>query len=114
MPVEPVAVLVEVGARRADQDRAGAELSHAERDVRADTAPAHVELVDKEGKGDRVQLVRDELVGEAAREGHQMVGGDGAGDCDTHGEDTLLRRERGLTVHATGSPTCAEAGKTTR
>jgi hypothetical protein len=32
-----------------------------------------------------VQLVRDELVGEAAWEGHEVVGGDGAGDCDAHG-----------------------------
>ena len=60
----------------------------------ADPAPAYVEVVDQEGEGDRVQLVRDELVGETAGEGHQVVGGDGAGDCDTHGEDTLLRRER--------------------
>lgn len=50
VPVEPRAVLVEVRARRADQDRARAELSHAERDVRADTAPAYVELVDEEGE----------------------------------------------------------------
>lgn len=32
-----------------------------------------------------MQLVGDELVGESAGEGHQVVGGDGAGDCDTHG-----------------------------
>ncbi|GHD52674.1 hypothetical protein GCM10010317_034420 [Streptomyces mirabilis] len=40
-----------------------------------------------------MQLVRDELVGETAGEGHEVVSGDGAGDCDTHGEDTLLRRK---------------------
>ena len=85
VPVEPGAVLVEVGARGADQDRVRAELPHAERDVRADTAPADVEVVDEEGEGDRVQLIRDQLVGEAAGEGHEVVGGDGAGDCDTHG-----------------------------
>lgn len=85
VPVEPGAVLVEVGARGADQDRVRAQLPHAERDVRADTAPADVEVVDEEGEGDRVQLIRDQLVGEAAGEGHEVVGGDGAGDCDTHG-----------------------------
>jgi hypothetical protein len=47
-----------------------------------------------------VQLVREELVGETAGEVHEVVGGDGAGDCDTHDEDTLPGR-RGLTVHAT-------------
>ncbi|GFE09430.1 hypothetical protein Scani_56980 [Streptomyces caniferus] len=31
-----------------------------------------------------MQLVGDQLIGEAAGEGHQVVGGDGAGDCDTH------------------------------
>ncbi|GLW13595.1 hypothetical protein Stsp01_03380 [Streptomyces sp. NBRC 13847] len=31
-----------------------------------------------------MQLVGDQLIGETAGEGHQVVGGDGAGDCDTH------------------------------
>ncbi|GGP69669.1 hypothetical protein GCM10010214_50440 [Streptomyces abikoensis] len=31
-----------------------------------------------------MQLVRHELIGEAAGKGHQVVGGDGAGDSDTH------------------------------
>ncbi len=64
--VQPRPVLVEVGAGGAHQDRVRAELSHAEGDVGPDTAPAYVEVVHEEGEGDRVQLVRDELVGEAA------------------------------------------------
>lgn len=100
VPVQPGAVLVEVGARRADQDRAGAELPHAEADVRAHTASADVEVVDKEGEGDRVQLVRDQLVGETAGEGHEVVGGDGAGDCDTHGVDAPAKEGK-LTVKTT-------------
>lgn len=92
VPVEPVAVLGEVGTRGADQDRLRAELAHAEGDVRADAAPAYVEVVDQEGERDRVQLVRDELVGEAAGEGHEVVGGDGAGDCDAHGGDSPVGR----------------------
>ncbi|GGX96219.1 hypothetical protein GCM10010324_48030 [Streptomyces hiroshimensis] len=32
-----------------------------------------------------MQLVRHELIGETAGERHQVVGGDGAGDSDTHG-----------------------------
>lgn len=83
--VEPGAVLLEVGADGADQDRRGTELAHAEADVGADTAPAYVEVVDEEGKRDRVQLVPDQLVGEATGEGHEVVSGDGAGDCDSHG-----------------------------
>ncbi len=85
VPVQPGAVLVEVGTRGADQDRPGAELSHAEGDVGADSAAPYVQLVDQEGERDRVQPVRDELIGEPAGEGHEVVGGDGAGDCDTHG-----------------------------
>lgn len=50
VPVQPGAVLVEVGARRPDQDRRGAELAHAEGDVRAHAAPAYVEIVDQEGE----------------------------------------------------------------
>lgn len=113
VPVEPGPVLVEVRAGRADQDRTGAELTHAEGDVRGYAAPAYVQLVDQEGERDRVQLVRDELVREAAGEGHEVVGGDGAGDCDAHGVDSLLRGG-GLTVHATRRCRQAEAGETTR
>lgn len=88
MAVQPGPVFVEVETRGADQDRRGAELAHTEGDVRAYAAPAYVQIVDQEGERDRVQLVRDELVGEAAGEGHEVVGGDGAGDCDAHGEDS--------------------------
>ncbi len=91
VPVEPGPVLVEVEAGGADQDGLGAELAHAEGDVGADAAPAYVEVVDQEGERNRVQPVRDELVGEAAGEGHEMVGGDGAGDCDAH-DGILLRK----------------------
>lgn len=85
VPVKPGPVLVEVGARGPDQDGRRAELAHAEGDVRAHAAPAYVQIVDQEGEGDRVQLIRDQLVGEAAGEGHEVVGGDGARDSDTHG-----------------------------
>ncbi len=84
VPVEPGPVLVEVRAGRADQDGGGAELAHAEADVGRDPAAPDVELVDEEGERDRVELVGDELVGEAAGEGHQVVGGDGAGHGDGH------------------------------
>ncbi|MGX1300415.1 hypothetical protein RKD35_001903 [Streptomyces albogriseolus] len=112
VPLQPGPVLVEVEAGRADQDRAGAELAHAEGDVRGHPAATHVEVVDQEGQRDRVQLVRDELVGEPAGEGHEVVGGDGAGDCDAHGVDSP--EGGGLTLHATGWERPVEAAETTR
>ena len=49
----------------------------------AATPPRRIsQVVDEEGQRDLVQLLDDERVGEAAREGHQVVGGDGAGDSD--------------------------------
>ncbi|GGV75609.1 hypothetical protein GCM10015535_05930 [Streptomyces gelaticus] len=59
-----------------------------------------------------MQLIRDQLVGETAGEGHEVIGGDGAGDCDSHGETApaeiggngWLCSRGGVTVHATGSP----------
>ena len=86
VPVEPGAVLVEVVARRRRPGSARCRAAPMPKQMfGADTAAPDVELVDQEGEGDRVQLVGDQLVGEAAGEGHQVVGGDGAGDCDTHG-----------------------------
>ncbi|GHI90086.1 hypothetical protein Sxan_74500 [Streptomyces xanthophaeus] len=49
-----------------------------------------------------MQLVRDQLVGETAGEGHQVVSGDGAGDCDTHGVDAPAKDGKG-TVKTTRS-----------
>jgi hypothetical protein len=43
------------------------------------------EVVDQEREGDVLHLAVDELLDELAGEGHQMVGGDGAGDDDGHG-----------------------------
>jgi hypothetical protein len=88
VPVQPGPVLLEVGAGGADQNGLRAELPHTEGDVRAHPAAPYVQLVDQEGERDRVELVRDELVGEAAGERHEVVGCDGAGDCDAHGVDS--------------------------
>jgi hypothetical protein len=85
MPLQPGAVVGEVGADRAEQDRAQAELAHAERDVRRHAAAAYHQVVDEERQRHLVQLVGDELVGEPAGEVHQVVGRDRAGDGDGHG-----------------------------
>ena len=83
-PLEPGAVIAEVVSDRADQQRPQAERPHAERDVGGDPAPAHLQLVDQERQRQPLELITDELVGETAREGHQMVGGDRSRHGNTH------------------------------
>ena len=61
-----------------------AQVGHAEGDVGRHSPAADLQVVDEEGQGDLVQLVDHERVGEPAREGHQVVGGNGSGDSDTH------------------------------
>ena len=51
----------------------------------ADPAAADLQVVGEEGQRDLVELLDDEGVGEAAPEGHQVVGRDGPGDRDLHG-----------------------------
>ena len=50
----------------------------------AHPAAADLQVVDQERQRHLVELVGEELVGEPAGEGHQVVGGDGAGDGDAH------------------------------
>ncbi|GLV97407.1 hypothetical protein Slala05_10390 [Streptomyces lavendulae subsp. lavendulae] len=59
-----------------------------------------------------MELVGDELVGEAAREGHEVVGGDGAGDCDAHGVDAPAEDGKG-TVKTTRSAAVGRPVETT-
>ncbi len=99
--LQPAAVLGEVRAGRADQDRAQAEHAHAEGDVRRDAAAADVEGVDQEGQRHGVQLLGDQLVGEPAGEGHQVVGRDRTGDGDTHGVSSGWQRGHGTAGGAT-------------
>jgi hypothetical protein len=88
--LEPRAVVgVEVLPDRADQDRVEAELPEPEADVGRHAAAADLELVDEERQAHPVELVGDELLGEAAGEGHQVVGRDGAGHGDAHGRSSI-------------------------
>ena len=91
------------GSRRSPRRRRrpaagrGPRLAEPERDVGRAAAPAHLEVVDQERQRDLVELVDDERVGELAGEGHQVVGGDGTGDDERHGEDpTGGAHERGV------------------
>ena len=54
------------------------------RDVGADPAPAHDEVVDEEAQRDPVQLLGHELLGELAGKVHEVVGGDASGDGYGH------------------------------
>jgi hypothetical protein len=93
--LEPGTVVGEVGADRAHQDRVQAELAHPEGDVRRDAAAADDQVVDEERQRHLVQLVGDERLRELAREVHQVVGGDRAGNGDLHVGPRC--RERGVT-----------------
>ena len=53
-------------------------------DVRADAAAVDDQFVDQERERDLVHLLLEELVLEPARERHQDVGRDRAGDGDAH------------------------------
>ena len=80
----------------------------------AHAAAADLEVVDEEGQGDLVELLDDERVGEPAREGHQVVGGDGAGDGDLHARRTYpAARRRGTEPDAPrpAAPAAQGAGR---
>jgi hypothetical protein len=83
--LEPGLVVGEVGADRADQHGGRAEHRHTERDVRADAAATHRQVVDQEAQGDAMQLLSHELLGEPPRKVHEVVGRDTSGDGDGHG-----------------------------
>jgi hypothetical protein len=78
--LEPGAVVGEVLAGRADQHRAQAEPPEAEAHVGGDPSAADLEVLDQERHRELVELLDNEGVGELPPEGHQVVGGDGAGD----------------------------------
>ena len=61
-----------------------AELRDGVTDVRRDAAATHVQLVDQERQRHLVQVIGEQLVGELAREVHQVVGRDGPGYEDRH------------------------------
>ena len=57
-----------------------AQVAESEADVGGATAPSYLEVLDEEGHRELVELLDHQAVGELAREGHQVVGRDGAGD----------------------------------
>ena len=86
MASQPTAVVGKVLTGRADEDRPLAQACHPEADVGGHSPAPDVERVGQEGHRDLVELLDDETVGKPSAEGHQMVRGDGTGDCDAHGQ----------------------------
>jgi hypothetical protein len=85
VPGQPGVVLREVGPDRADEDGPEAQQAQPVRHVGAGSAAVLDEVVHQEGERDVLHLALDELLDELPGEGHQVVGGDGAGDDDGHG-----------------------------
>ena len=84
VPIEPGPVLAEVLPDRADQQRVEAERRQPEADVGRDAAALDLQVLDQEAERDLVQVLDHQRLGEATREGHQVVHRDGAGDGDLH------------------------------
>ena len=74
--LEPGPVGREVLTDRADEDRSQPEATEAERDVRADPAAAHLQVVHEERQRHLVQLVGQQEFPEPTRKRHEVVGRD--------------------------------------
>ena len=82
--LQPGPVVREVLAGGSDQDRSLPEVGHAEGDVGGDTPAADLEVLDQEGHRNLLELLLQQAVGEPTLVGHQVVGGNGSGESDTH------------------------------
>jgi hypothetical protein len=102
--LQPGLVVGEVGSDRPDEHRAQAQAPHAEGDVGGDPSPPDLEVLDEEGQGDLVELVRHERVGEPPRERHEVIGRDGTSDEDGHD-----RRPYRLAPNPSATPASGES-----
>src|SRR5699024_6155573 len=87
-----------------DQDGPKTEPAQTEADVGRHATTPNIQFVDQEGKRQLLDLLRDDLFGEPTLEGHQMVGGDGSSNRDTHGRGTPKLGDDGLTSLTAGMP----------
>ena len=83
--LEPLAVLREVLAGRRHQHRPLAQQGQRVGDVGRTPAPSPVHRIDQEAQADPRQVVGQDVLGEGARERHQVVVGNRTGDDDAHG-----------------------------
>ena len=84
MLLQPGAVLAEVLSHGAHHARALAQERQVVGDVGRTPAPLPSHLVHQKTDGEVLDLVGQDVLGEAAREGHQVVIGDRTGDDDVH------------------------------
>ena len=68
-----------------DQNRPQTQAAEPEGDVGPHSPAPDLQLLDQERQRDLVELPADQGVGEPPLEGHEVVGGDRAGDDDAHG-----------------------------
>src|SRR5699024_5911841 len=87
---QPGAIVVEIGADRAHQDRVEAQVSHGEANIGGNSAAPDLQIVHEERQRQAFQLVGDDPLGEPSGEIHQMVGSDRAGDGDPHVRASFL------------------------
>ena len=84
MVLQPRPVLGEVTADGPDQQGRAAEDTEPEADVGGRSTPLDRQRIHEEGQRHPIELVDDQLVGEAAGKVHQVVGRDRPGHGDGH------------------------------
>jgi hypothetical protein len=77
--LEPPAVVIEVLSCRAHQPRSFAEQRQRIRDIGRAAAPPLVHRVDEKAQAHALHVLRQEVLCELPREGHQVIEGDGTG-----------------------------------
>ena len=100
--LEPRPVVVEVDSHRVDEDGPQAQTAEAEGDIGRHSTASDFQRLDEERQRDPVELVGDERVGKATREGHEVIGRDRPRHDEGHAKDPIGRR-------AARSPDQAEA-----
>ncbi len=103
VPGQPAAVVGKVLARRADEIGRAPRAAIPKADVARDPSASDLQAVREEAHGDLVELLDDEGVGEAAPEGHQVVGRDGSGDGDLHASNLPAAQRVGGPGRGAGS-----------
>lgn len=81
---QPGAVLGEIRADGADQQRRPVQQAHGVRDIARDPTAADLQIIDQEAQRHMVELVGQQRVGEPSGETHQVVCGNRCRYCDSH------------------------------
>jgi hypothetical protein len=82
--LQPLAIIGEIGAGGPHQHRVSTERTDRVRHISRDAAPMHHKVVDEEAQRHLLQVFGEQLLGEPARETHQMIGRNGTGHRNRH------------------------------